>query len=358
MNELTNELAFDHVAQLKWLLLAAACALVAVYGLAARKRALRLFAASGLLDTLIDASRPRQILKSALIIAAMVAIILSLVGPRYGAYWEEVQRRQLDIMICLDVSKSMLVNDAGMTRMDRAKDDIVRLLDQLEGGRIGLVCFAGRADLTCPLTDDLDFYRMELSDAGIHSAPLGGTNIGDAIATAVKGFGGGPPGPRAIIVLTDGEDHGQSAVAEAKKAWDKQISIWTIGIGDPQRGERVPTEADGQKAYLLHDGEQVWSKLDPQSLKEIAAAGGGQYHPSAQATARQRTLEWVYSEKLAPLQQLDLKQKEVRRQYARFAWPAALALVLLVLETLVSERRTARKEQEEWKAAQEMASVT
>ena len=351
MNPLKNELIFDHVAQLRWLLLVAACAVIVVYGLAARSRALRIFIASGLGDGLINVSRPRQILKAVLVLLAMVCIVLALIGPRYGAFWEQAQRRRLDVVVCLDVSKSMLAQDAGMSRLDRAKDDVVRLLDQLQGGRIGLVCFAGRADLTCPLTDDLDYYRLELADAGIQSAPLGGTNIGDAIATAAKGFVGGPPGPQAIIVMTDGEDHGKSATDEAKEAKDRGIGVWTIGIGDAQRGGRIPTSDDGRPSYMMHAGELVWSKLDPRSLKRIAAAGGGEYHPSAQVAPGKRTLEWLYSEKLAPLQQIDERQEEVRRQHARFAWPAVLALALLVIETLVSERRAGSAENREGAAA-------
>lgn len=334
-----NEFQIDNVKQLYWLLLVLGCAAAVTYGFAMKAAALRAFAASNLIGLLApDASRPRQVVKSVLILTAMVALILALIGPRYGAHFEDVQRRQLDIMICLDVSRSMLAEDAGMSRMTRAKDDIKRLLDKLQGGMIGLVAFAGRADLTCPLTDDFDFYRLVLDDVGIASVQLGGTNIGEAIAVARHALGEKRGHHRAIVVISDGEDHGEAAVEQAKLAREEHIAVYAIGIGDPERGALVPVDQDGRRDYLMYDGQQVWSKMDPATLKNIALAGGGEYHPSGQVSAGQRTLEWIYTSKLAPLQEADLQRKRIPTQLPRFVWPTGLALMLLILETLISER--------------------
>ena len=339
---MTN-LHIDNIEHLKWLLLVVGCGLVIVYGFAMKRRALRTFASANLLGGLMpDASLTRQYFKAVILLLAMVLIVLAMIGPRWGAYWADLQQRQLDLVVCLDVSKSMLAEDAGMSRLDRAKDDIKLLADQLGGGMIGLVTFAGRAQLACPLTDDYDFYRLALDDVGVHSAPKGGTDLGRAIAAAVNAFGGGKHRQRAILLLTDGEDHGDTAVEQAKKARDRGAVVYAIGIGDDEQGGLIPLNEDGRRAYLMHDGQQLWSKMDPARLQEIAIAGGGEYHPSGQVTPTQRTLEWVYTEKLAPMEKRSLEQRQEKRHYARFHWFAAVALVLLMLETLVAERRRVR----------------
>lgn len=334
-----SDLQIDNVGQMRWLLLVLACGGLVVYGYAMKRRAMAAFASLNLFGVLApDASRGRPYLKAACLLTAMTLLVLALMGPRWGLYWEDVQSRQLDLMICLDVSRSMLAEDAGMSRLDRAKDDIKRLLDELHGGMVGLVAFAGRANLVCPLTDDYDFYRLTLDDVGIQSAPLGGTNIGQAIEAAVKGFGESRLQERAILLLTDGEDHGEAAIRAAKDAHEAGVRVYTIGIGDSDRGGLIPIDEEGQRTYLQYDGQQVWSKLDPAKLRAIAAAGGGEYHPSGQVTAKQRTLEWVYAERLAPLEKQAQEQKQVQRRYARFQWPAGLALVLLAFEPFIAER--------------------
>lgn len=338
------DLQFDNLQHLRWLLLVVGCALVTVYGFARKRSAMRAFAAASLHGVLApDASGARQIVKAVLLLSAMACVVLAMVGPRWGTYWEDVQQRQLDLMICLDVSRSMLAEDAGMSRLDRAKDDIKRLLDKLAGGSVGLVTFAGGAEMACPLTDDYEFYRLALEDVGIHSAPVGGTNLGEAVAAAVKAFGGGGGQQRVILLLTDGEDHGETAIERAVEARDRGIRVFTIGIGDEQRGALIPVAKDGQRNYLMFEGRQWWSKMDPDKLIALARAGGGEYHPSGQITPRQRTLEWIYEERLLPTEQRSNRQKQVARYYARFHWPAALALVLLVLETLTGETRGGRR---------------
>lgn len=332
------DLEFDNLERLRWLLLVVGCAAVAAYGFAKKRAALRAFAAVASLPALVpNASRARPVIKSILLLSAMVCVVLALIGPRWGMYWEDVQQRQLDLMVCLDVSKSMLAEDAGMSRLDRAKDDIQRLLDKLVGGSIGLVTFAGRAELTCPLTDDYDFYRLALEDVGTYSAPLGGTNIGHAIATAAKAFAGGGHKKR-ILLITDGEDHGESAVVEAEKARERGIHVYTIGIGDAQQGALIPVDKDGRRGYVMYDDQQLWSKMDPAQLQAIALAGGGEYKPSAQVTPTQRTLEWIYENRLAPAEERATLRKKERRYHARSHWPAGLALVLLLLETVISDR--------------------
>ena len=339
-----SDFAIDHIERLRWLLLVVGCAAVMIYGCVRRQSAWRAFASVGMHRILApDASTARQYGKAVLLLTVMVCLVLALIGPRWGTYWEDVQQRQLDLMICLDVSKSMLAEDAGMSRLDRAKDDVKRLLDKLGGGSIGLVAFAGRAKLVCPLTDDHEFYRLTLDDLNTNTAPLGGTNIGEAIAAAVKGFGGERRAQRAILLITDGEDHGETAIEEAKKARELGVLVFTIGIGDDKQGSLIPVGQSGQRTYMKYEDQQLWSKMDPTKLMAIALSGGGEYQPSGQITPTQRTLEWIYEQRLRPMEERANKQKQVVRQYPRFHWPATLALVLLVMESLVRERRTTPK---------------
>ena len=332
---------FDQFEHLPWMLLVPAACAIMIYGLSMRRRALRAFADTNLMAILApNVSRGRQIIKTVLITITLLLIALSLLGPRWGTYYEQVHQRQLDLMICLDVSKSMLAEDAGMSRLDRAKDDIERLLNRLAGTTIGLVTFAGKAELTTPLTDDYEFYRLMLDDVGIHSAPMGGTNLGQALAMARKAFGGPKPRDRAIILITDGEDHGASAVMEAGLAMEEKIVVFAIGIGDAEQGALVPIQKGGHQTFQKYNSQQVWSKMNPAKLQAIAQAGGGEYHESGQVTNRERTLEWIYAQRLAPLQRRAEAEQQVEQRYARFHWFAAAALVLMMIEILMRERRS------------------
>ncbi len=346
-----QEFEIDNLERLRWLLLVLATAAVIVYGALMRGRALRAFASVNLIEYLTPSlSRGRRHLRAVLLLLAMGLIVVALTGPRWGTYIEQVQQRQLDLMICLDVSKSMLAEDAGMSRLERAKDDIERLLDMLAGASIGLVTFAGRADLACPLTDDYEYYRIALDDVGVHSARIGGTNLGGAIAAAREAFGEPRPRDRAIILLTDGEDHGGTAADEAAIARDAGIVVYAIGIGDAGEGALIPTGKEGRRTFLKYKEQQVWSRLNPAHLHAIAEAGGGEYHPSGQVKPTQRTLEWIYAEKLAPLQRYAESERQVERRHVRFHWFAGLALGLLLIETMVGERR--KREKVEWFAVQ------
>ncbi len=346
-----SDFSIENPERLRWLVVVLAAVAVIVYGALMRGRAMRAFASVNLIEYLTPSlSRARRHLKAVLVLAAMGLIVVALAGPRWGTYLEPVQQRQLDLMICLDVSKSMLAEDAGMSRLDRARDDIKRLLDMLAGASIGLVTFAGRADLACPLTDDYEYYRIALDDVGIHSARIGGTNLGEAIAAAREAFGEPRPRDRAIILLTDGEDHGGMAVDEALAAREAGMVVYAIGIGDAGEGALIPTERDGRRTFLKYNEQQVWSKLNPGHLHAIAVAGGGEYHPSGQVMPTQRTLEWIYAEKLAPLQRQAESQRHVERRQVRFHWFVGLALALLVVESVIGERR--RREKVEWFAVE------
>lgn len=331
----------DRLDHAVWLIVLPIVGMFIIYGLLMRRRALARFAQASLFGFLTpQSSTARRIVKACLFLAGLTCIAIALLGPRWGLQVVPMQKKQLDVIICLDVSRSMLANDAGMSRLDRAKDDIKRLIDNNAGGNLGLVTFAGDAKLACPLTDDLEFYRMVLDDVGIQSAPIGGTDLGKAIKAARNAFGPPLPRERAIILMTDGEDHGATAIDQAKLAHDDGESVYCIGIGDDKRGALVPTSSEPGHSYVMYHKQQVWSKLDPQHLAAVASAGGGEYHASGQVTNRQRTLEWIYEYKLLPsMHRNEEKHKETRR--VRFQWFAAAGLVLIMLETLIRESRKA-----------------
>lgn len=335
------ELPFSHFTRLGWLGLVVLCAILCIYGFARKAAAMRLFADSGLLSSLVpDLSWARQYVKAILTLIAMACVVLAAMGPRWGTYFEDALRPQLDMIICLDVSRSMLAEDAGMSRMERAKDDIKRLIPRLGGGSIGLVAFAGRAELVCPLTDDYDFYKLTVEDVGVHSVRLGGTNLAAALQTAAKGFDRVGNYKRVIVVMTDGEDQGEGAVEAAVEAHKSGIDIYTIGIGDAGRGALIPIETNGRKGYVMHDGQQHWSKLDETGLRQIAAAGGGVYEASRLVTGSERTLEWLHANRIAPAQTMEAQDRKVPRKWPRYHWPAGAALILLAIETMIAERRT------------------
>ena len=332
---------FDRTDHAVWLIVVPAMACFAAYGLIMRGRMLRRFSASAMAGLLAPQyHRARQIVKSILFVSAAALISIALLGPQWGLREVPTQTRQLDILLCLDVSRSMLARDAGMTRLDRAKDDISRLLSRLGGANVGLVTFAGGAELACPLTDDYEFFRLILKEVGIHSAPVGGTRLGTALKAARDALGPRGARDRAIILITDGEDHGTSALDQARAAARSSTVVYCVGVGDEERGGLVPVNArPGQRNYVTHDGQQVWSKLDPQRLSAIARAGGGEYYPTGQVTDRERTLEWIYSRHLASKLETRQGERQVRARVARFHWFAAAGLMLLMLETLVRESR-------------------
>ena len=331
---------FDYFPRFIWLTIALAAALLLLYAQWMRRRALRAFADYSL-DTFLapQRSRWRFAVRMGLRILALVLLVVALTGPRWGMQAIDAQKKRLDLIVCLDVSRSMLANDAGMPRIDRAKDDIDQLLDDLGGTNIGLITFAGKSEMVCPLTDDYEFFRLILDEVGTHSAPLGGTNIGHAIYNARLAFGPRLTTARAIVIMTDGEDHLGEAVEEARQAADADIVVYCIGLGDDDRGALVPTSARNRRDYLMYNEQQVWSKLDPQKLTAIARAGGGEYYKSGLVSNGQRTLEWLFEQRLRPQMTTNDEDKKIDQRKPQFFWFAIGALALLSLEFLIPMRR-------------------
>lgn len=265
---------------------------------------------------------------------AFAFFVLGLSRPQIGAKLSQRQTKGSEIMICLDVSNSMLAQDYSPDRLSRAKLAISRLVDKLEGDRIGLIIFAGSSFVQLPVTTDYISAKMFLSSVNTESIPIQGTAIGDAISTAVKGFSIQSEKSRAIIVITDGENHEDDAVEAAKQAAEMGIKVYTIGVGSV-RGEPIPKDGDLMKDS---NGNIVVTRLDENTLEQIAEAGGGAYiHAGNEEFG------------LTPIIN-DLKKMEdemfnsvVFEEYdEQFMYFLGIALVLFVIEMLIGDRKINR----------------
>jgi len=323
-----------------WLLwLVPAVLVFYIYVFRTKRRLLERFASSEVLPQLTTGvSRPRQIAKSALVLLGVLAAVLALAELRWGFTWEEVKREGVDIVVALDVSDSMLVEDveAGgeLSRLDRAKREIADLLKLLEGDRIGLVAFAGTAFVECPLTLDYGAAEIFLGAIDTELIPVKGTAVGTAIQTSLEAFEGASHTSRAIILITDGEDHGGKALEAAEQAKIEGVRIYTIGIG---RDEGSPIPAPGGGFRRDRRGEIILSKLDETTLQKIALTTGGAYVRSVTGDV---DLETIYAQGIkATLEDQELGSKRRQRWEERFQWVLGFALLFLCLEPLVSERQ-------------------
>ncbi len=304
-----------------------------------RQRLLEQFASSELLSRLVGHTSPRrQGVKAGLVVVALSLLLLSLAEIKYGFTWEEVRRRGVDIVVALDVSDSMLVEDAEqggeLSRLERAKREIADLLRLLEGDRIGLVAFAGTAFLECPLTLDYGAAELFLDAIDTDLIPVKGTAIGEALTTSIEAFEDGPDRSRAIILITDGEDHQGEALEVAEMASEREIRIFPIGIG---RDEGAPIPQPGGGFRRDRSGEIILSRLDEPTLQRIALTTGGRYVRSVTGDV---DLEQIYLQGIkVSLEDQELGASRRERWKERFQWLLAGALVLLMLEPLLSERR-------------------
>jgi len=333
--------SFEYRELLHLLWLVPVLGLVFAYGFARKSQALRRFASVNLLGHLMPHVSPgRQRLKAVLVLAAAALLAVAATGPRWGQEYKTLPRKGIDLMVVLDVSRSMLAEDIAPSRLERAKEELKDLGEVLPGDRIGLVTFAGAPSLACPLTINYGAFRMVLDEVDVKSAPRGGTLIGDAVRLAADSFVDRIKEHKAILVITDGEDHERYPVEAAQSAYEKQgIRVFTVGLGDPRKGARIPAGAEGRQ-YLVHDGQEVWSKMNAKDLEEMAAVAGGAYFGAATRDIDFREIYRVIDAKVRE-REMEVTQKQVL--IPRFMWFAGAALALLMLETLIAERRATRK---------------
>lgn len=295
-------------------------------------------------ETMIDRLMPRlddfrSITRVAMLLIGMALLVVALAGPRFGVYFEEVSRRGADIFVLLDVSRSMMAEDVTPNRLQRAKSDIKDLLQRVTGDRIGLIAFAGKPVVRVPLTTDHRFYTEILDSLDTNSAPLGGTAIGDAIRKALDSMPPEADRDQAIILITDGEDQDSMPLEAAAAAAQRKVKVLTVALGDGIEGARIPIrDTSGNLTYLKHDGEEVWSKVDETTLRQIAQTTGGVFVPGGGVL----DLGQVYVDHLGNLRggEYQTEQRErYRQQYQVFL---AVAVSLLLLWLFVAEYRRER----------------
>ncbi|MCQ2130150.1 MAG: VWA domain-containing protein [Bacteroidales bacterium] len=262
---------------------------------------------------------------------ALFFFLIGLARPQIGAKLSEHEARGAEIMICLDVSNSMLAEDYSPNRLDRAKLAISRIVDRLQDDRIGLIVFAGSSFVQLPITTDYVSAKMFLNTIDTQSVPIQGTAIGDAIFTALKSFSAQSEKSRAMIIITDGENHEDDAVEAVRQAAEMGVKIYTIGVGSLQ-GQPIPVNGE-----LLKDreGNIVVTRLDEGTLQQIAQAGGGAYvHAGNEEFGLNPIIDDI--RKMEDEEFSSVVFEEYDEQYMYFF---AIAFALLVLEMLIGDRR-------------------
>lgn len=301
-----------------------------------RRRRLRKFGDEQLVNALMPSrSASKGWVRITLFAFAFFFFVIGLSRPQIGAKLKEQKTKGVEIMIALDVSNSMLAEDYSPNRLERAKLAISRLVDKLRDDRIGLIVFAGNSFVQLPVTTDYVSAKMFLNSITTESVPVQGTAIGDAINTAFRSFSAQSENSRAIIVITDGENHEDDPVAAARQAAQFGTRVFTIGVGSPE-GQPIPVNGE-----LLRDknGDIVVTRLDEKTLQDIAAAGNGQY-------VRAGNSEFGLSPIVDNIKKMDAEEfnsvvfEEFDEQYMYFF---AIALILLVIEMLIGERRAKRR---------------
>ena len=316
--------------------------LVALFVSAERRgfRRLQEFVSARLLPQLAGTvDPPRRMTRFVLQLLGLSLAIISLAQPRWDYTFEDVKRKGLDLLIAVDTSRSMLSNDVQPNRLERVKLAVQDLINGLQGDRVGLIAFAGRAFLQAPLTIDYDAVVEAINDLDTKSIPEGGTNISSAIALAMQSFGKSATGNRALIIFTDGEELSGDAAKLAKEAADAGVRIFTVGVGTPQ-GSLIPITGDDGETSFVKDsaGQVVKSKLDDKRLREIAQATGGFY---IHLESGPRTMQQVQSDGLAKMQAAEMDVRLSRRPIEHYEWPLAAALIVLALSILIPERKSA-----------------
>ena len=309
-----------------------------VYGIvrSLRSRRIRRFGDEQLVRSLMPSwSGPKGWIRIILWDLAFLCFVIGIARPQMGAKLKEHEAKGAEIMICLDVSNSMLAEDYSPSRLDRAKLAISRMVDKLQGDRIGLIIFAGSSFVQLPITTDYVSAKMFLGNIDTGSVPVQGTAIGDAILTAAKSFSAQSEKSRAIIVITDGENHEDDALDAARQAAELGIKIYTIGVGS-LRGQPIPMNGELLKDK---DGNIVVSRLDENTLKQIAEEGHGAYvHAGNEEFGLNPIID-------------DIKRMEAEKYNSiifedfdeQFMYFFGAALVLFVLEMLIGERRHKRR---------------
>ena len=303
-----------------------------------KKQLLKIFLSQSLLSRLINPLAWKRVVSNTILTAFSVFfLILALTQPRWGYHWKDLTQEGVDIVIALDVSNSMLAQDIKPNRLQRAKYKIADLLQMLEGDRVGLVAFAGTSYLQCPLTLDYSAAHIFLNAIDTQLIPVQGTAIGHAIRNSVKAFNKEDVRSRAIILITDGEDHTGDAFPSAMWAKENEIKIFAIGIGK-DIGAPIPNSEPGAPGFKKDvNGEVILTKLDEPTLQKMALETGGSY---VRSVTGDMDLQKIYLESIKnKVNKKGIKTERKRVWHERFQWMIFIALLCLTAGYFPSSSR-------------------
>lgn len=329
---------FANIEMLWWLIAIPVFVIAYVVMTKRKERQLKAFGDPELMAQLMpDASKSRPIWKFCLMLVALVLLIVAAARPQFGQKENTVKRQGIEVMVALDISNSMLAEDVAPNRLDRAKQMLSKMIDNMVDDKVGLVVFAGEAFTQLPITCDYVSAKMFLNTITPNLIQTQGTAIGTALQTAITSFGSPESeAGRAIILITDGENHEDDAIAAAKKAHELGIKVFVIGIGKP---EGAPIPKPGTNDYFKdRQGQVVVSKLNEEMCQQIAQAGSGVYvrcdNTNTAMRALQQELDHIATSELESTVYADYNE-----QYQSFA---LIALFLLIIEFFIMSRKNHR----------------
>lgn len=327
---------FANIDYLYLLILLPVLAFLFIFLLNRRRKALQRFGNMDVIASLMPSvSFTRPVLKSVLILVALAALVFGIARPQFGSKLREIKREGVEIIIALDVSNSMLAEDIQPNRLERAKQSIARMVDRLVNDKIGLIVFAGDAYTQIPITTDYVSAKLFLNTISTDVVPKQGTAIGSAIELGMRSFTQQEETSKALIIITDGENHEDNALEAAKEASEKGITVHTIGIGLP-KGAPIPVYSGGQKTYRQdREGQTVISKLDEAMLRSISSAGNGVY---IRSTDTRVGLDKLFDE-INKMEKQEIESKVYSDYDERFQYLFALGLFFLLLELIIMERK-------------------
>lgn len=288
----------------------------------------------------VRSSIARAMVRLGLVAVSLLAGVGALMRPQAPAEGQTVLqvRSAADVMVVLDVSRSMLAEDVAPNRLTRAKAEIAGMARQLAGHRLGLVVFAGRASPRCALTPDQAYFNLALRGVDTRSAGRGGTRIGEAVRAAVAGFPAGP-GAKVIVLITDGEDMDSNPMAAAEQAKAAGVKIVAVGLGSEEGSPIVLTDPQtGAKTQLSHDGQPVLSRLDGATLRQMALVTGGVYVPAGTSAL---DLDSIVRENISPILRAAADSSTQVIPAERYPWLVLIALVALLAALAVGSGATA-----------------
>jgi len=301
-----------------------------------RKKALALFGQKDILSVLMpNVSQSRPALKFIVLMVALASLIIGIARPQFGSKLKTEKRKGIELIIALDVSNSMMAEDIQPNRLERAKRAISQLVDKLGDDKIGLIVFAGDAYTQLPITADYVSAKLFLNSISPQMVPTQGTAIGSAIELGIKSFNPQFAGSKAMIIITDGENHEDDAVGAATEAAKQGITIYTLGMGLPQGGP-IPDNSNGQKGYRKdRQGNIIVTKLDEQMLQKIAEAGKGAY---IRANNAQIGLNNLFGE-VNKMEKTELETQIYADYDDKFQYFIGFGIFMILLDFMILERK-------------------